>query len=577
MIIGGANSAMRQALIIILKAQRQKMSVAARQRRAKLARWLYPWAQERHYAASIRNWMRPMREYVRNFLATNSEAILHGDSASAVIRKDATPGKTFKLMVDSLNGWVGKYVPEKPAGAPYGEIFSSPIYVGLSNIAKSTFDFNGKQYEKSAKHSLGIDFPVDESWWKDARSAWINQNYALIQSDLKKYIAQVNSLTEKAVMSGWSVGTLKKEMQTMDGKMKEGRANFIARDQIGKLNGQITQSRMESAGLSMYEWSTSGDERVRTSHRLMDGKLCRWDDATVYSQDGGKTWKPRPSGAVMLHPGADYQCRCCALAYWNEIMDEADAGEVNDKTTALTVPESKPPPPATKIEDNRIKELVGKVANEQEAIELGGLLLDKAVKENRDIFAVMGDYRKFGSIEPHEFVKGSAKINITRITDAQKYYPEDWLLRSIQGAKDDGLKTTKAARGYYSSSRVWDKNRGKYIPVICLDERQFCEVHEMAHRMEHMVPEIIKIEKEFYDRRTKDEKTIRINSLKGYGRYGSKEKTRLDKFADPYMGKDYGGSAYEILSMGVENFKTKTYNTDAEYNAFIVGVLTGVK
>jgi SPP1 gp7 family putative phage head morphogenesis protein len=334
MIKGGANSAMRQALIIILKAQRQKMSVTTRQRRAKPARWLYPWAQERHYAASIRNWMRPMREYVQNFLTTNSEAILHGDSASAVIRKDATPGKTFKLMVDSLNGWVGKYVPEKPAGATYGEIFDSPIYVGLSNIAKSTFDFNGKQYEKSAKHSLGIDFPVDESWWKYARSAWIDQNYALIQSDLKKYIAQVNSLTEKAVISGWSVGTLKKEIQTMDGKMKDGRANFIARDQIGKLNGQITQSRMESAGLSMYEWSTSGDERVRTSHRLMDGKLCRWDDAAVYSQDGGKTWKPRPSGAVMLHPGADYQCRCCALAYWNEIMDEADAAGVATESAA---------------------------------------------------------------------------------------------------------------------------------------------------------------------------------------------------------------------------------------------------
>jgi hypothetical protein len=92
---------------------------------------------------------------------------------------------------------------------------------------------------------------------------------------------------------------------------------------------------MESAGLSMYIWSTSGDERVRgdpggffpdaiPSHFAMDGLLCRWDDPTVYSDDGGKTWRDRPSGAVKLHPGEDYQCRCTALAYWQEIVDEAD-------------------------------------------------------------------------------------------------------------------------------------------------------------------------------------------------------------------------------------------------------------
>jgi hypothetical protein len=56
----------------------------------------------------------------------------------------------------------------------------------------------------------------------------------------------------------------------------------------------------------------------------MDEGLCRWDDSSVYSDDGGKTWKPRPAGAVRLHPGEDYQCRCCALSYWQEIVDEVD-------------------------------------------------------------------------------------------------------------------------------------------------------------------------------------------------------------------------------------------------------------
>jgi hypothetical protein len=205
----------------------------------------------------------------------------------------------------------------------------------LGNIADTVYDFNEGQYEKSAKAALGIEFPVGEDWWPDARDTWRDRNYDLIRSDLKRYVSQVNDLTERAVTSGWSLSEMTRQMMAVDSKMSEGRARFVARDQIGKLNGHITQRRMESAGLSMYIWSTSGDERVRgdpggffpnadSSHYAMDGLLCRWDDPTVYSDDGGKTWRDRPSGAVKLHPGDDYQCRCTALAYWNEIVDEVD-------------------------------------------------------------------------------------------------------------------------------------------------------------------------------------------------------------------------------------------------------------
>ena len=91
----------------------------------------------------------------------------------------------------------------------------------------------------------------------------------------------------------------------------------------------------------MYVWDTSGDERVRESHAVMEGLLCRWDDATVCSYDGGRTWKPRPSGAVLMHPGMDYQCRCCADAYFNELLDEADGVEIGsgyDTTSESTDP-----------------------------------------------------------------------------------------------------------------------------------------------------------------------------------------------------------------------------------------------
>jgi SPP1 gp7 family putative phage head morphogenesis protein len=315
----------RSALVTLIKSRRQKMSRAERQRGIKPQRWLYPYATEARYAAIIRAWLRPMKDYVHSYLKENQEAILRGDSASfradslSVTRLDAVPGKSFKRMIDSLNGWMGQYVPDDDESKS-----GSGIYMGLGRIADSTFDFNEGQYEKGAKSALGVEFPVGEDWWPFARDIWAGQNSGLIKSDMKNYIGQVNALTEKAVTSGLSVKELTTQIQALDEKITKGRANFIARDQIGKLNGQISQRRMESVGLTMYIWETSGDERVRPSHEKMDNKLCRWDDPTVYSEDGGKTWIDRPDGAVILHPGLDYQCRCTAIAYWQELVQEAD-------------------------------------------------------------------------------------------------------------------------------------------------------------------------------------------------------------------------------------------------------------
>ena len=101
--------------------------------------------------------------------------------------------------------------------------------------------------------------------------------------------------------------------------MTESRARLIARDQVSKLNGQITQGRNQALGLDLYVWSDSSDERVRESHDVMDGKVCRWDDPTVYADtvedaQAGR-WKSRASiGGVDQHPGQDFQCRCVSRA-----------------------------------------------------------------------------------------------------------------------------------------------------------------------------------------------------------------------------------------------------------------------
>jgi hypothetical protein len=68
--------------------------------------------------------------------------------------------------------------------------------------------------------------------------------------------------------------------------------------------------------------------------------------------------------------------------------------------------------------------------------------------------------------------------------------------------------------------------------------------------MEDSVYEVKEMEGEFYRRRTTvRNKRLPIETLPGYK---DDEKFRPDKFWNGYVGKDYGGRAYEINSMGME-------------------------
>ena len=115
-------------------------------------------------------------------------------------------------------------------------------------------------------------------------------------------------------------------------------------------------------------------------------------------------------------------------------------------------------------------------------------------------------------------------------------------------------------------------------PILKLDPRVSIPAHEFAHRMEYIIPVICHLEKEFYDRRTKGYPLIEINTIKGFEYYPKGEKIRMDKFNHPYIGKDYRGDVYEILSTGIEKLFYGRYNNklDKDFDSFIIGLLLGV-
>jgi uncharacterized protein with gpF-like domain len=98
---------------------------------------------------------------------------------------------------------------------------------------------------------------------------------------------------------------------------------------------------------------------------------------------------PRPSGAVLLHPGQDYQCRCTAIAYWQELVGEADEmiaqyEELDilaaQNITAMSKSAPSKLPPATEIGKEKIKETEGQLTTLKE----GHILNDPYSQERKN-------------------------------------------------------------------------------------------------------------------------------------------------------------------------------------------------
>ena len=191
--------------------------------------------------------------------------------------------------------------------------------------------YNRQEMMKILRGALGIDIGaiVDEQLKRDLQ-VLIMENASYIKSIPDYLIGNV----AKRVMQHFK-GEPLPENRTLRQQIKEefkvsdGRAKVLARDQTAKMNTSLTQKRQEQLGIEWYVWKTVEDEHVvgtpggkypkgtklHRNHYIMQDKVCKWADPTVYSDDGGKTWKKRLQEMPQNAPGQDIMCRCRAAPY----------------------------------------------------------------------------------------------------------------------------------------------------------------------------------------------------------------------------------------------------------------------
>ncbi len=181
--------------------------------------------------------------------------------------------------------------------------------------------FNKDEWTKLIRSQYGVD-PTKEDPKRFAQllNVWAKNNALLIKDIPFKTMNQIKEATIETLQSGRNVDDMQQKVYDIMSErtdVTDSRARLIARDQVSKLNGNLTRQRQEDIGVDSYVWRTVGDERVRETHEDVDGETFSWDSP--------------PSETDGNHPGEDYQCRCWAepvlpseVAFQASLLEEVD-------------------------------------------------------------------------------------------------------------------------------------------------------------------------------------------------------------------------------------------------------------
>lgn len=196
---------------------------------------------------------------------------------------------------------------------------------------------------------------------------------------------------------------------------------------------------------------------------------------------------------------------------------------------------------------------------------------------------VLREVRDFGGAEWDYTTAGRKSFGKQRMDAVAKFYPTDWI-QATEPIVDHGI----VKRGWESS--YTHRERGELVHEIALSKRDASQafrdenellspvaLHELGHAQEGRDERIRSAEAAWYQKRTRggdwDGEQEKPRQIPGYKK---RELYRPDDFVANYMGKTYGDretSTWEVFTVGIESLFLGSYELDAEYRAFMLGLL----
>ena len=247
--------------------------------------WQYPMAVERGYKQWIMKYIKSLTQSIKDNLVPIQSFI------NSHYRQDDDTSYDEQLAIAISSAIQASMTQEQ-------------IETALMNLYTETDIYNKGQIEAVYK-SLGqapIVYSGDAE--NTLRSQFTQQNRMLVESirtDIRtKLIYEVNN----QVNNGYDEA----EIIAVVNKAKEQaykRADKIAHNEIGNLDGRMCKQRQLANGITHYQWRTVRDERVRPWHEDREGKIFAWN-------------KPPFDG----HPREALFCRCepAPCIPWNNLI-----------------------------------------------------------------------------------------------------------------------------------------------------------------------------------------------------------------------------------------------------------------
>lgn len=263
---------------------------------------MYPYTVERQYIRTVWSFMGKVEKEIRKTLPKLIKYLKQRD-----IRLDAdeTP-----LNLEQIFDELEREVDNK--------VGAFELHRRLTLMANVTRKLSIAEWKKAVFKTLGVNILEDYysgEFYGDIIPRWIETNVNKIVTIPHGMLGEMKTLTQKGFYEGRSI---KKIIDDIQGKyeMTRRHARLIARDQTGKLYGQLTRSQHEDAGVNDYIWKGVMDNRERESHVDREGERYRYGEL-------GESHEP----------GQEYQCRCVAVPIfdWDNLDLPMSSNQVEDR------------------------------------------------------------------------------------------------------------------------------------------------------------------------------------------------------------------------------------------------------
>lgn len=264
----------------------------------RLPRAAEPLAQQRRYAKRLkRRVLESAMALVRELLVPKLEALAETTSKVGYTKPVVDADEDLGEIMDEISA---RYF-EKWTRKEFNKI--------VRPVAVEVADFEAKQLNKQLSVAIGDFISVDvvgsEPWLPAAVADFTRENVALIRTIPEQFFSDLEKHLSREIADGARWEDLAATIEERYG-VSEARAELIARDQVGKFNGDLNRTRQKELGIDKFVWRTMGDERVREDHQEYNGKTYTWEDA--------------PEGG----PGEPVQCRCWAEPDLQSVFGEAE-------------------------------------------------------------------------------------------------------------------------------------------------------------------------------------------------------------------------------------------------------------